>query len=316
MFTIKDKLGNKKGFTLLEVIISISIITIIMLIGYKIINNNIKHTKNQSIITQGQQSANLINKYLNSDLEYSKKVSSSSDGNDGYMYKIETNDNRSIKYIVKKHNGKYSLTREEDESAFDLVQNYKDFNMDKPFSINLDDDLYKISIATGYQDNYTFDIYNKVSKPILVEDIYNLDITLESEKDRNEAKITVGNDVIVVGPLKDAFKFLEIKLDFENSKINIREPYGSNVWEWEFEPISMKKLKDKYVKSSIIKFVSEGDLIVKLGNVDIKGKYNEELIENHYSDDKGPVFYLKKDKEISYIVFKLDMDNKTTVIFE
>ena len=59
---------NNKGFTLLELMISIFILTIVIFIGYRVINKSTIDIKNQSNINQGQLTVNDMNEYLTKDL--------------------------------------------------------------------------------------------------------------------------------------------------------------------------------------------------------------------------------------------------------
>lgn len=60
---------NNKGITLLEVIISMAILSVVLSIGYKVINGSEKVTDSQKHTTKGQISTNLINKYVSKDIE-------------------------------------------------------------------------------------------------------------------------------------------------------------------------------------------------------------------------------------------------------
>lgn len=65
---------NDKGFTFLELLVSIFIITTVIFIGYKIINKSTKSIKEQGNINRGQLTMNDINKYLTNDLEQAKSI--------------------------------------------------------------------------------------------------------------------------------------------------------------------------------------------------------------------------------------------------
>ena len=65
---------DNKGFTLLELLISIFILTIVIFIGYRIIDKVTIDIKNQGNINQGQMTMNNMNEYLTKDLEQSKSV--------------------------------------------------------------------------------------------------------------------------------------------------------------------------------------------------------------------------------------------------
>ena len=69
---------NNKGFTLLELLISIFILTTVIFLGYRVINKSTIDIKNQSNINKGQLTVNDMNKYLTKDLERARNVSLSS----------------------------------------------------------------------------------------------------------------------------------------------------------------------------------------------------------------------------------------------
>ncbi|WP_042278059.1 prepilin-type N-terminal cleavage/methylation domain-containing protein [[Clostridium] dakarense] len=82
---------NNKGFTLLELLVSIFIITTVIFIGYKIINKSTTSVKEQGNINSGQLTMNDINKYLTNDLEQAKsiKLLLDKDGNkNAYDYEL------------------------------------------------------------------------------------------------------------------------------------------------------------------------------------------------------------------------------------
>ena len=118
-----------RGFTLIELIISMAILTIVIFTSYSMINNiNFMFSK-QLNTTNNQVSANDLNKYLSRDIQYSVNINgpifltNKSDGskytlnnidkNDevNYEYKITTNENKEVVYIVSIKHGKYSIYR-------------------------------------------------------------------------------------------------------------------------------------------------------------------------------------------------------------
>ena len=65
---------NNKGFTLLELLISIFILTTVIFLGYRVINKSTIDIKNQSNINKGQLTVNDMNEYLTKDLERARNV--------------------------------------------------------------------------------------------------------------------------------------------------------------------------------------------------------------------------------------------------
>lgn len=60
---------NTNGFTILEVIITMAILSVVIFIGYKVINGSDKASGAQKYTTKSQLSTNLINKYVSKDIE-------------------------------------------------------------------------------------------------------------------------------------------------------------------------------------------------------------------------------------------------------
>lgn len=65
---------NNKGFTLLELIVAISILTVIILVGYKIFNSYSILINTQVNVNKGQLNMNTINEYLTKDLEQTTSI--------------------------------------------------------------------------------------------------------------------------------------------------------------------------------------------------------------------------------------------------
>ncbi|MGL4797455.1 MAG: prepilin-type N-terminal cleavage/methylation domain-containing protein [Paraclostridium sp.] len=60
---------NNNGFTILEVIIAMAILSVVILVGYKVINGSDKVSGAQKDTAKSQLSTNLINKYVSKDIE-------------------------------------------------------------------------------------------------------------------------------------------------------------------------------------------------------------------------------------------------------
>mgnify|MGYP002578925890 CR=1 FL=1 len=108
---------RNKGFTLIELIIAISIFSTILLLGYKVIDGTSISTKKQSEIFNEQQVTNLLNKYFTKDIEKAISIEfinidksgnviirNSADDEYSYGYLLKTdmythfNDDKSTKY--------------------------------------------------------------------------------------------------------------------------------------------------------------------------------------------------------------------------
>lgn len=65
---------HNKGFTLLELLISIFILTTVIFLGYRVINKSTIDIKNQGNINKGQLTINDMNEYLTKDLEQASSI--------------------------------------------------------------------------------------------------------------------------------------------------------------------------------------------------------------------------------------------------
>lgn len=182
--------NNEKGLTLLEIIVAVFILTIVLSISYKVFNGITSAVKKQQIITDAQVNVNLINKYLNRDLENCKEITKTSLGSN-YEYSVETPD-KTIKYEVsietKNNTGVYSVTRiqenandaentlrEEIISNQPLIQNNKEmkktpFKIEKQagksiYTVNI---YYNESVQESQKNSdlnnktYTFDVMSRI----------------------------------------------------------------------------------------------------------------------------------------------------------
>lgn len=162
--------NNNKGFTLIELIIAISILSIVLAIGYNIINKNGSFINLQQYITKNQSVANLVNTYFSKDIEESKSVSGKEKIDDStYRYMI-TKVNKSVEYriVLGNKNGKkvYNLIRNDGDSSIEIISNQVR-DSDEPFLVNLKNNkIYEIKIL--YSENnklkeYSFDVSSRLS---------------------------------------------------------------------------------------------------------------------------------------------------------
>lgn len=140
---------NNKGFTLVELIIAISIMSMVIGLGYNIINKVNSATQDQNKVSENQLNANLINKYLTKDLESCKTFEGPEGTNLGQKYEFIINQGKN-EVIYKVLTGKkgnqeiYNLTRSSNGSEIDLITNQVKVS-EKPFFI---------SKKVGYTDLY------------------------------------------------------------------------------------------------------------------------------------------------------------------
>ena len=143
---------NNKGFTLLELIVAMSILTVIILVGYKIFNKYSILMHTQVKINKGQLNMNTINEYLTKDLEqsesvflsidqdseqqkedlskidqeFSKLINDAKNNSFKYVYTINSKDKSKNSYyevflIYKNNEYRYSIKRIDSNSTISLI---------------------------------------------------------------------------------------------------------------------------------------------------------------------------------------------------
>lgn len=165
-----NKKNNDKGFTLIELIIAMSILSIVLAIGYNIINKSGGFINIQQYIAKNQSVANLVNTYFSKDIEESKSVSEKQKIDDNTYKYIITKVNKSVEYkiVLGNKNGKkvYSLIRNDGNSNIEIISN-QIRNNNEPFLINLKrNGNYEVKIS--YSENnkpkeYSFDVSSRLS---------------------------------------------------------------------------------------------------------------------------------------------------------
>ena len=131
---------NNKGFTLIEVIIAITIFTTVIGLGYKVINSTNVVTKNQLKVFTEQQAANLVNKYITSDLERVKSFKDADTSSNPYEYTITSvidGNVKDIKYevFIDTENSTYTVTRKLEGSSIEIISNQPTDGSEPPFLI-------------------------------------------------------------------------------------------------------------------------------------------------------------------------------------
>ncbi len=229
---------NEDGFTLIEMLVAISIFSIVLIIGYQIINTSTKFMNNQKNVSKNQMSLNTVNEYLNKDLEQSTKIEYPSNAilnnlgeNSSYEYVITTkhglvnNTNQTeneytlkditYKVDISKNNNKYlyKLVRKDERSNLELVENkeiyLKNGKIEAPFVINEDESikgLYNVKI--NYVDR-TFDKQHKFDV-----------VSRYTESDNSQV---IPPDVPEIG--------LSDRIVVENQVIMHNQPGGGRYWQ-------------------------------------------------------------------------------------
>ena len=170
---------NNKGFTLVELIIAMSILSIVLGIGYSIMTKSSVASKNQAQVFNEQQTATIANKYITKDLEQCKTIEKKEDSEDltkySYIINEHSIDKIPIEYIVVRDvdNGTYNVTRKEGSSSIEIVSN-QSTNSTRPFTINYKYELENILIVKMNGKNrqgefikYEFEVTSRVTDNIV-----------------------------------------------------------------------------------------------------------------------------------------------------
>lgn len=164
---------NNRGFTLIEVIIAISIFSIVVAMGYEVINKSNILIKSQQEITNNQIASNLINTYLNKDLGEAISINDIKWLNDNtYEYEI-IKKNNIVKYIIstyKEINKQYcNITRNEENTVIEIISK-QEIDSNTPFII-LEDEFKRIyTVQLQYKENRNSKIISfEVSSRIDIE---------------------------------------------------------------------------------------------------------------------------------------------------
>lgn len=176
---------NNKGFTLLELLISIFILTTVIFIGYRVINKSTIDIKNQSNINKGQLTMNDMNEYLTKDLERASNVVISSN------YSMEQNiltDDSTQENTITNEKLETEFTRYLDETENDLSTDKKfiyNYNIDyKKDENNIKKIIYNVEIIKD-KNNYKYSILREETNEILITFITN-EILTEKVLGRND----------------------------------------------------------------------------------------------------------------------------------
>lgn len=191
---------NNKGFTLLEVIISIAIMTSVIFIGYQVINKTDILRRDQILVSNMQNGTNNLKRYISKELSSSKEVVLKYEVNKGgdishlekrqedyryisnkinnisknkefaYEYIIHINDKDLIEYEIQvyKDKGKplFSISRIDKNTKMNLVEGQPLSNDLIPMEINVKDrGMYDVELNYIKQKTkiYSFDVYDKLN---------------------------------------------------------------------------------------------------------------------------------------------------------
>ncbi|MGL5328902.1 MAG: PilW family protein [Peptostreptococcaceae bacterium] len=283
---------SNKGFTIVELLIAISIVTIVISMGYSIVNGTSKATRHQANVFSEQQAANLINKYITKDLEmckFKEELNSTeldkyrNEYDSTYGYKIINGTDDEIKYVVGIRDSKYDLTRVASESSIKIAEKIAIKNDDNtPFTIEKD------SIDTTYtMGNNATDrnIYNiKISS---LDNVYEFKVTprgIESQGDESGNELN-GEGHIVLHETKKHKSVIISESDNNEeytSVIKVSKNKNENSSSIELKEDKFNVKVDKYDKGIFSGDISINGKSKKLDDLDIN---NNDIKVNHEGMD-------------------------------
>lgn len=185
---------NNKGFTLLELLISIFILTTVIFVGYRVINKSMIDIKNQININKGQLTVNDMNKYLTKDLECASNVVIYS------SYPMEQNtfaDDFTQENTITNKKLEIEFTRYLYETENDLSTDKKfiySYNIDyKKDKNNIKKIIYNVEIIKD-KNNYKYSVLREATNEILITFITNEILTEEVLSRDDKLPFTIGLD--------------------------------------------------------------------------------------------------------------------------
>lgn len=215
--------NSDKGFTIIEVIIAMSIFSFIIFMGYRVMNGVIDITSKQSTITKEQQSANLVNKYITEDLKKSdisqfRELSELELKSNYYSYEIGD-----IGYHITKNEKEKTYTLKRIEhlgNEIEIIKN-QSINYDViPFEINKkNENMYTVKVAYSSENNvFSFDISPRTTVAHNIDNSMNWDgqINIYQHGGSKLEMTNEKNEKYVHNKGKGEFKLI---LDYENEKI-------------------------------------------------------------------------------------------------
>lgn len=182
---------NKKGFTLLELLIAIAIFTSIIFICYSIFNKFLMLTKDQLNINQGQLTVNDMNEYLTKDLEKTSSIALYLDNNE-----IAKTTQENTKSKNNEANAQQDVLKEKIDSLKEKLS--VENNFEYSYKIKFKGESTQISKSTEYDVIYTVSITKKY------ENSYKYTIIRTDTTDG--VSITFVNDETVTKKQSEEFK--------------------------------------------------------------------------------------------------------------
>lgn len=262
-------LNNKKGFTLVELMISIVILTFIIGTAYSLINSSSRLVLRQVNTTNAQNDIRTTVDWITRDLKESVSFNRLNEGN--ILYIVEKG-NSTVKYI-KAETGKisnnkiYKIIRKSDNEEFVMLENIPE----EGFNIENKNSLYHVTIKIKDKLNndkiIEFDVSSKINSAIA-------DRPGDDEGDGDPSK-----------PYID----IDNNGKFDGSDYNIE--FINGVYDW--------KKDEKYVKGIL---VFPSDFIVKSNSITC-------IARDGIRVDKDVTLEASKDGNIKLITKNIIMNN-------
>ena len=221
--------NNNKGFTLLELLISIFILTTVIFIGYSIINKSTTYIQNRKNIHEGQLAVNDINVYLMDDLKCATSVSISL--NEISIFADDTTQGDTITNERLKEEFEKYLEYTKNDSSTDIKFTYK-YNIDyKKDENDTKQIIYNVDIIKD-NNNYKYSISRKVTNEVLITFITNKILTDEvlSRDDKLPLKIELESpyEVTLGYTGKNNYEFVEHQLAIASRLYDIIDNPGDS----------------------------------------------------------------------------------------
>ena len=324
--------GNNKGFTLLELLISIFILTTVIFIGYRVINKSTIDIKNQSNINKGQLTVNDMNEYLTKDLERASNVVISSN------YPMEKNtftDDSTQENTITNEKLETEFTRYLYETENDLSTEKKfiySYNIDyKKDENNIKKIIYNVEIIKD-KNNYKYSILREATNEILMTFITNEILTEKVLSRDDKLPFTIGLDSpyeVTLGYVgKNNAEFIEHKFivasrlhdisisadtdgdgnngsgeasDYLNYCLNKVQSYINKLGNTEISNLINEifkiSLKEKYDSNDLVNMYDYVDKLIENIN-NIRNNCDEQYLDANQQNLNGAEYYLNVVKSI------------------
>lgn len=252
---------KNNGFTLLELLVSLSILTIVIFVGYKIIDKSIISTKNQGNINKGQLTMNDMNNYLNRDIEQSTSIELdlTTVKEDSTKLNLGRLDDEYIRFINSTQSNKSMIY------TYTIVSDNKENKVIAKYITNIEfkDNKYKYSVSRHDSKDVKINfISNSILKstnlpPFIIKrkNPYEVSIQYNGRYDKNVNHVFnvtsryIKSEEISIPPKDPEDIPLKGDLIFKYTKTNETQNSGEYEWSKEIEcNILDEKVESKSIK--------------------------------------------------------------------